>query len=118
MAVSFDAWRRAHGFNDSDAPSPDEVALRLVFEKGMITPELTEAMIGAFAPDVMAASKTQQQASSVGPIPQEVQDILQGVQPSAAPATETTAETPAEPAAEPAPQAPVETEPVIPPPPL
>ena len=114
MAVSFDAWRRAHGFNDSDAPSPDEVALRLVFEKGMITPELTEAMIGAFAPDVMAASKTQQQASSVGPIPQEVQDILQGVQPSAAPATET----PAEPAAEPAPQAPVETEPVIPPPPL
>jgi hypothetical protein len=113
MAVSFDAWRRAHGFGDADAPSPDEVALRLVFEKGMITPELTEAMIGAFAPDVMAATKTQQQSSSVGPIPDAVQDILQGVPPSGAPAEEP----PAEPA-EPAPPAPIDPGPGIPPPPI
>ena len=115
MAVSFDAWRRAHGFGDADAPSPDEVALRLVFEKGMITPELTEAMIGAFAPDVMAATKTQQQSSSVGPIPNAVQDILQGVPPSGAPPAEPLAE---EPPAEPVPATPVSPEPGIPPPPI
>jgi hypothetical protein len=93
MAVSFETWRRAHGFSDADAPTPDEVALRLVFDKGAITPELTEAMIGAFAPEILDKVREAQQASSVAPMPPELTQMLQGGQPPAAPPT--TGETPA-----------------------
>ena len=84
MAVSLNTWRRAHGFSEADAPTPSEVALRLVFEKGMITPELTEAMLSAVAPEVIDAARKAQQASSVAPMPPELAQMLQGAQPSAA----------------------------------
>lgn len=83
MAVSFDTWRKTHGFSDSDAPTPQEVAMRLVFEKGMITPELTEAMIGAFAPEALEAAKAAQQAQSVAPMPPGLEQLLQGAPPQA-----------------------------------
>ena len=84
MAVSMDTWRRAHGFSEADAPTPQEVALRLLMEKGSITPELTESMLGAIAPDVMKAARVSSQASSVAPIPPEIERLLKG--PSATPA--------------------------------
>lgn len=87
MAVSYDTWRRAHGFSEADAPSPNEVALRFIFEKGMITPELTEATIKAFAPDMIDAVRTNQQETSVGPLPPEVAQML-GQAPAAAPPAE------------------------------
>ena len=77
-AISYDSWRRAHGFSMSDAPSTNEVAIRLLQEKGAITPELTEAMLAAVAPDVMNAVRNAQQASSVAPLPPEVEQLLQG----------------------------------------
>jgi hypothetical protein len=101
MAVSFESWRRAHGFNENDAPRPDEVALRLMMQKGAISPELTEAMLTAIAPEVVNAARQAQQANSVAPIPPEVQQILQGGSPTAgaeaAPAAETPAEAPVTP---------------------
>lgn len=87
MAVSFEAWRRAHGFNENDAPRPDEVAIRLMMDKGSISPELTEAMLTSIAPEVINASRAAQQSQSAAPIPPEVQQILQGGSPSAAPAS-------------------------------
>lgn len=75
-AVSYEAWRNAHGFSESDAPSETELALRLMVQKGMITPELTEAMLAAFAPEAMQAVKQAGQAASVAPIPEEVQQAL------------------------------------------
>jgi hypothetical protein len=92
MAVSFDTWRRAHGFSDADAPTPTEMALRILMEKGAITPELTEAMLAAVAPEVIEATRAAQQASSVAPIPPEIQQMLQGGQPPAAPETEPASE--------------------------
>ena len=104
MAVSSDTWRRAHGFSDQDAPTPTELALRMLTEKGVITPELTEAMLNAVAPDVMNAVREAQQASSVAPLPPDVESVLQqatGATP--APEAETTPETP-ETSAPPAPE--------------
>ena len=92
--ISGDAWRRSHGFTEQDAPTPTEVALRLLKEKGAITPELTEAMLGAVAPDVMKATRLASQAQSLAPIPPEVERLLKGPQQIAAEATET--ETPTE----------------------
>ena len=100
MAVSYDTWRRTHGFSETDAPSPEEVALRLIFEKGAVTPELTEAVIGAIAPELMASTRTAQQSTSVAPVPPELQQMLQGGPP---PAPEGAAPPPlAEPATAPA----------------
>lgn len=75
-AVSYDAWRRAHGFSDQDAPTPNEVALRIMRERGVLTPELTEAMLAAVSPEMMNAVRGAQQASSVAPLPPDVQDVL------------------------------------------
>ena len=83
-AVSYDTWRRAHGFSDQDAPTPNELAIRMLNEKGAITPELTEAMLNALAPDVMNAVRTAQQASSVAPLPPDVEQALQQAEGGAA----------------------------------
>ena len=83
MAVSYDTWRRAHGFTDQDAPGPTELGLRLLIEKGVITPELTEALLAAVAPEVMQAAREAQQGASVAPVPPDVSQMLQGVQPGA-----------------------------------
>ena len=92
--ISGDAWRRSHGFTEQDAPTPTEVALRLLKEKGAITPELTEAMLGAVAPDVMKATRLASQATSLAPIPPEVERLLKGPQSTEPVADEAAPETP------------------------
>ena len=87
-AISLDAWRRAHGFSSADAPTSNEMALRLLSERGAITPELTEAMLQALAPEIMDAVKQAQQAASVAPIPSDVQQILDQATSGEAPVTE------------------------------
>ena len=93
MAVSYDTWRRAHGFSEADAPTPTELALRLVIEKGMITPELTQDMLAAVAPDVMQSVRQVSQAANPAPLPPEIDQLLSG-QPAA---PEAAAEAPAAP---------------------
>lgn len=80
MAVSYETWRRAHGFSETEAPSPTEVALRLLIEKGAITPELTEAMLGVVAPDVMVKIREASQAGNPAPIPEGMNELLEGGQ--------------------------------------
>jgi hypothetical protein len=99
MAVSYDTWRRAHGFSDQDAPSPNELAMRLIINKGAITPEFTQSLLSAVAPEIMQTVKDADQAAAVGPIPPEVDQLLSGTVPTT---TEST-----EPAATPAPATPL-----------
>lgn len=90
MAISFETWRRAHGFSDADAPDAKEVALRLLFEKAAISPDLTESMLGALAPEVMNAARAASQAANPAPMPQNIADVLAGTPaPEAAPAAPT-----------------------------
>jgi len=96
MAVSFETWRKAHGFSEADAPTPDEVALRLALTKGMIDPTMTNGILGAFAPEIMGMVRDANQAASVAPIPPDLEAALSG-QPEApvegeAPAEEAPAE--------------------------
>lgn len=97
-AISGEAWRRAHGFSEVDAPNPTEFALRFLNDKGVLTPELTEAILQSIAPDLMGAVRTAQQATSAGPLPPAVEDALQGepTSDSSAP-TGSTSTTPAAP---------------------
>ena len=80
MAVSFDAWRRAHGFAESDAPDPTEVALRMILNKGAVSPELTEKMLGIVAPDIMG--KVRQDTIKESGITPGIDQILQGQAPT------------------------------------
>jgi hypothetical protein len=83
-AISYDTWRRTHGFSDGDAPSADESVIRMILEKGMITPELTESILNALAPDVLGKAREVQQASSVAPVPPEIAQMLGGQPPAGA----------------------------------
>jgi hypothetical protein len=108
MAVSFDTWRRSHGFSDQDAPTPQELALRLAINKGAITPEFTELLLGAVAPELMDLVKENQQANSNAPLTPDVQQILDGgvpTEPAAAPEAPALAEPTAPTEAAPAPEA-------------
>lgn len=82
-AISYDTWRRAHGFSDQDAPTPNELVIRMLQQRGVITPEFTEAVFGAVAPELMEAVRGAQQASSAAPIPPELQQALAGQTPAA-----------------------------------
>lgn len=83
MAVSYDAWRRAHGFSEADAPDATEYALRLIAAKGMVSPELTEQMLSAISPDVMGKIRENTMAESGAGIPVDVDQALDGVTPAA-----------------------------------
>jgi hypothetical protein len=93
----------------------------MVIEKGMISPELAEAVLGAIAPNIINASRAAQQSQSVAPIPPEVAQMLQGGQPPAGAPGEPPAAPPnlAEPEAAPTPEGVLEpqTEEKMPPPP-
>ena len=93
MAVSYETWRRAHGFSAADAPDANELAIRMLVEKGVLSQELTQAMIGAIAPEVMKSVRDAQQAESSAPVPQEIQQILDNATPVAPAPTEPTAPT-------------------------
>jgi hypothetical protein len=87
IAVSYDTWRRAHGFSEADAPDPKEFALRLIMQKGQVTPELTEAMLQAVAPEVMGNIRQQAMKDNGAAIPPEVDQILQDATGQPNPAT-------------------------------
>jgi hypothetical protein len=100
LAISYDTWRRAHGFSESDAPDPKELALRLIINKGMVTPELTESMLSMVAPEIMGKIREQAMADSGASIPPEIDQLLQGGSPDSA-AEAPLAEEPTTPLAEP-----------------
>jgi hypothetical protein len=77
-SLSSSALRDATGFNESDAPSPTELILRMLLQKGPISPELSEALMRSVAPMMMEATRQAAQASSDNPLPPEVQDLLGG----------------------------------------
>lgn len=62
--ISGDAWRRAHGFADTDAPPPLELAQRVALERGQLSEPITEALFKSLIPDLMEQIRQQQLASS------------------------------------------------------
>jgi hypothetical protein len=81
--ISAAAWRRAHGFTEDDKPEGEELARRMVVEKGPLSPELTEAILQQIAPELFGTMREQHQQTSGSPLPPEVQQAL-GVPPSQA----------------------------------
>ena len=77
MAVSFGAWRRAHGFSEADAPTPDELAIRVLLSRASLTPELTSSILSTIAPEFMGKTREASQEAAAGQIPPEIDQMLQ-----------------------------------------
>lgn len=56
FALSADAWRQAHGYADTDAPSNDEVALRML-HKGTLPPELVTTLFNVAFPHIVEGNR-------------------------------------------------------------
>ena len=83
LAISYDAWRRAHGFSEADAPDAQEYTMRLVAQKGMVTPEFTEGLLKSLSPEVYEKIRGISQEETGAAIPPEIDQLLQGETPVA-----------------------------------
>jgi hypothetical protein len=92
-ALSFKAWRRENGYAEADAPSANELVLRILLARAGLEDPTAQSIIRTIAPTLMEAAGSADQASSVGPLTPDVQSILQGV--SAAPPADAAAAPPA-----------------------
>ena len=90
-ALSSRAFREALGFNEDDAPSTSEILLRMLNQKGPISPELAESLMRVLAPAMMEAARGAAAEASDNPLPGEVNDIL-GFETTPAPETATSEE--------------------------
>lgn len=107
FAISLASWRRENGYSDHDAPDANELVLRLLIQRGQLDDPLTQSLFKLIAPRLMDATRSSDQENSVGPIPPDVQQMLEGVDPATAPVepgAETGTETAEAPAATPGPR--------------
>jgi hypothetical protein len=93
--LSADAWRRYHGFADTDKPSGLERIQRLAESKGLLSEPVTEAALRSIEPKLFDQIRAAQSAQTDPETAEAVDQALSG-QPTDAPAEETP-EAPAEP---------------------
>ena len=77
--LSGEAWRRARGYSDLDAPTEDEILMRLALDKATIPPDMATALIERLHPDFFA--KQRKQAQEAAGVPDEVASMLSGETP-------------------------------------
>lgn len=75
-ALSWEAWRRANGFTEADAPTPEEVGQRIAIERGQLNEVMTEALFRTIFPEILDAARAQAIANSPSPLPPGVQQML------------------------------------------
>lgn len=51
--VSAAAWRREHGFSETDAPTQLEIAQGMAVSKGLLSEPITEALLKTLIPDIL-----------------------------------------------------------------
>ncbi len=112
--ISDEAWRRAHGFTEDDKPDGEELARRMIIEKGPLAPELVEAVLQQIAPQLFGQMREAHQQQTGSPLPPEVQQAL-GTPPSQSVPPPPPGGAPAAPPASPAPP-PAAEAPATPPP--
>jgi hypothetical protein len=70
------AWRREHGFADTDAPSEAELAFMLLAAKGILPDDVTSALLQVALPETLGAKRDENIDKSVVPFPKSARDIL------------------------------------------
>jgi hypothetical protein len=81
--LSGEAWRRARGFSDTDAPDEEEVVRRVAVERAPVSPEMASVMLTSLAPSFFEqAAKANAEQSG---IPPDVSELLTPPGPGPAP---------------------------------
>jgi hypothetical protein len=75
--LSGEAWRSAHGFAETDAPTGDELLKRIVVSRGQVAPELMESVFQQIAPEVTGAIRAQNIGEGATPFPAGLQQMLE-----------------------------------------
>lgn len=76
--LSDSAWRKAHGFSDSDKPSEKELAMRLALKQVAVPPDVQQALLRVVLPTIYGkGQEASGQANGVG-IPPDLQSLLEG----------------------------------------
>lgn len=75
--ISPDAWRRVHGFGDTDKPSEAELALMLLTSKGQLPEDVTTSLLNIALPSILGKQREQNLNNSVVPFPTSANKLLQ-----------------------------------------
>jgi hypothetical protein len=75
-ALSGDAWRRAHGFADTDAPDEDELARRVALERATVPPEIAASLIRSTLPEVFNKAQAENVEALPVPFPDSAAEML------------------------------------------
>lgn len=78
FTISGDAWRKAHGFSDGDAPGEEELARRYLLNKGAPGPEQLAVLFGHVFPEVVSKGRQASLENSPTPMPESAQELLFG----------------------------------------
>ena len=70
--LSADAWRAARGFADTDAPDPDELLARVVLDRGVLPPDVTQLLLERLDPAWFGKMRGQ----NLGGVPGEISELL------------------------------------------
>ena len=62
--ISSEAWRRAHGFSASDAPTESELAKRMAMERGLLSEATSEMLIQELLPTLTERMREQSLSTS------------------------------------------------------
>lgn len=77
--LSGEAWRNTRGYNELDAPSPEELIRRLALEKTQIPPDMATAMLEHLYPEFFQVQRKKNQEAAG--VPPEVSQLLEGGNP-------------------------------------
>lgn len=92
--LSAQAWRRANGYSEHDAPTDEELLRQLTLDRASIPPDMSPALIEAINPAFFA--KARQEGQAEAGVPGDVAQLLNGGNPTpdaAAPALDAPAGT-------------------------
>lgn len=78
FVLSGSAWRRAHGFSNTDAPTEAELALRLALEKTTVPPEIATALIKSAVPHIFEEQRQRAREDLPVPFPESAAQLLDG----------------------------------------
>lgn len=77
--LSAEAWRRARGFSETDAPSDEELLLRIVLDRAPISADQAAMLIERFAPDWFSTQRDA--AQNEAGFPDDLSSLLSGETP-------------------------------------
>ena len=72
--ISAQAWRKANGYSENDAPTQTELAQKLAIKRGTLSDAVTESILRTLIPDILDRIQAQDLSQS-GDTPEILQQL-------------------------------------------